>query len=102
MTALPLPPPRSKAVCGTNTARQRPVAFENGVPNQGTWAKQPRVPRWKGCTNVGTYRYRENLRAGGPEGNRTSHRAFHVPVRADHRQRVGEHKGGGGNDMWQV
>ena len=25
-------------VCGTNTARQRPVAFENGVPNQGTWA----------------------------------------------------------------
>ena len=24
--------------CGTNTARQRPVAFENGVANQGTWA----------------------------------------------------------------
>ena len=35
-TSSPLPP--STPVCGTNTARQRPVAFENGVPNQGTWA----------------------------------------------------------------
>ena len=34
----PLMPTTICAVCGTNTARQRPVAFENGVPNQGTWA----------------------------------------------------------------
>ena len=26
------------SVSGTNTARQHPVAFENGVSNQGTWA----------------------------------------------------------------
>ena len=29
------PPPPPKSVSGTNTARQRPVAFENGVSNQG-------------------------------------------------------------------
>ena len=33
-----LPPLPLYPVCGTNTARQRPVAFENGVANQGTWA----------------------------------------------------------------
>ena len=32
------PAPDWGPVSGTNTARQRPVAFENGVSNHGTWA----------------------------------------------------------------
>ena len=58
-------------VCGTNTARQRLVAFETCLANQGTWAYQPYVPRWKVCTDVGTYRittirvYLKKPRAGG-------------------------------------
>ena len=43
----------------------------------------------------------KNLRAGGPVGNRASHRAFRWPVRADHRQRVDKHMERAG-DMWLV
>ena len=39
LAPYPPPPPHLvSTVSGTNTARQRPVAFENGVSNQGTWA----------------------------------------------------------------